>query len=53
LDREFSFTLDVAATVENAKCSVFFTRKENGLAQPWQERLRAAGIQVTDSTQFM
>jgi phage N-6-adenine-methyltransferase len=35
LDREFSFTLDVAATQENAKCERFFTRKENGLAQQW------------------
>jgi phage N-6-adenine-methyltransferase len=39
LDREFSFTLDAAATVENAKCTRFFTRKENGLAQPWQGRV--------------
>jgi DNA N-6-adenine-methyltransferase (Dam) len=31
--------LDVAATAENAKCSRFFTRKENGLAQPWQGRV--------------
>lgn len=29
------FDLDVAATAENAKAPRFFTRAENGLAQPW------------------
>ncbi|TXH45722.1 MAG: adenine methyltransferase [Desulfurellales bacterium] len=36
LDREFGFTLDVASTVENAKCKQFFTQKENGLLQDWR-----------------
>ena len=36
LDREFKFTLDPAATVENAKCRQFYTLKENGLIQDWQ-----------------
>jgi site-specific DNA-methyltransferase (adenine-specific) len=39
LDAEFHFTLDVCATSENAKCPRYFTRSEDGLAQPWgQER---------------
>jgi site-specific DNA-methyltransferase (adenine-specific) len=29
------FTLDPCATRENAKCERFFTRAEDGLAQPW------------------
>ncbi len=29
------FTLDPCATRENAKCERFFTRSEDGLAQPW------------------
>lgn len=36
LNREFHFTLDPCATPENAKCSHFFTRDENGLAQSWR-----------------
>ena len=35
LDREFGFTLDVCATTENAKCTRFYTKAEDGLAQPW------------------
>jgi len=35
LDKEFHFTLDPAATAENAKCKNFYTVKENGLMQPW------------------
>lgn len=29
------FTLDVCATVENAKCARFFTKEQDGLAQAW------------------
>ena len=29
------FDLDVCATPENAKCARFFTRADDGLAQPW------------------
>ncbi len=29
------FTLDVCASVENAKCERFFTRVDDGLAQEW------------------
>jgi len=35
LDREFNFTLDPCATPENAKCKLFYTKKENGLIQSW------------------
>ncbi len=35
LNEEFHFTLDVCATPENAKCSKFFTKRENGLLQKW------------------
>ena len=34
-DMEFHFTLDVCATPENAKCSRYFTKQENGLGQKW------------------
>ena len=35
-DREFGpFTLDVAATAENALCEQFYTIEDNGLSQPW------------------
>jgi site-specific DNA-methyltransferase (adenine-specific) len=36
LNEEFGFTLDVAATNENTKCLQFFTKADDGLAQPWQ-----------------
>jgi phage N-6-adenine-methyltransferase len=36
LDMEFGpFDLDPCATPENAKCSRFFTRQQNGLNQKW------------------
>ena len=35
LDREFHFTLDPCATKENAKCSKFFTKEQDGLKQDW------------------
>lgn len=35
LDDLFHFTLDAAATAENAKCPKFYTREMDGLAQPW------------------
>lgn len=38
LDRQFRFDLDVCATPENAKCSRYFTRDDNGLAQEWGTR---------------
>ena len=35
IDKEFKFTLDAAATVENAKCKNFYTIEDNGLEQKW------------------
>ncbi|HEX5591996.1 MAG TPA: DNA N-6-adenine-methyltransferase [Solirubrobacterales bacterium] len=35
LNAEFGFQLDVCASNENAKCSVFYTAEQDGLAQPW------------------
>lgn len=35
LNREFRFTLDAAASSENAKCPRFFTQADNGLIQDW------------------
>jgi phage N-6-adenine-methyltransferase len=33
------FTLDPCATAENAKCKRFFTRKDDGLSQPWSGKV--------------
>jgi len=35
LNREFNFTLDPCATVDNHKCAKFFTKENDGLAQDW------------------
>lgn len=35
LDEEFGFTLDAAASDENAKCDRYFTADDDGLAQSW------------------
>lgn len=35
LDRRFHFTIDVAASLENTKCTRFFSSKENGLDCSW------------------
>ena len=34
-NNEFNFTLDVAATKENAKCKRFYTKEQDGLIQEW------------------
>jgi phage N-6-adenine-methyltransferase len=36
LDAEFRFTLDVAATLANAKCERYYTKADDGLVQSWQ-----------------
>lgn len=36
LDREFSFTLDVAALPDNTKCNKFYTPGDDGLLQEWK-----------------
>lgn len=35
LDDEFNFTVDVAASPENAKCERYYTKEQNGLEQSW------------------
>lgn len=35
LHREFGFDLDVCASDGNAKCGTYYTRAQDGLAQPW------------------
>ena len=35
LDEEFLFTLDPCATKDNAKCSNFYTKEDDGLLQDW------------------
>lgn len=35
LHEEFHFTLDAAASPENAKCPRYFTVEDDGLTQPW------------------
>jgi site-specific DNA-methyltransferase (adenine-specific) len=36
LNEEFNFTLDPCCTIESAKCTKFFTKKEDGLKQSWE-----------------
>lgn len=35
LNAEFHFSLDAAATEENAKCERYYTKAEDGLKMPW------------------
>lgn len=35
LNAEFNFDVDVCATPDNAKCDIYFTKEQDGLAQPW------------------
>lgn len=35
LAAEFGFTLDPCATPDNAKCALYFTNEQDGLAQHW------------------
>ncbi len=39
LNDEFHFTLDPCASVENAKCTKFFTQEQDGLAQDWGKEI--------------
>lgn len=36
LNQEFGFTIDAAASPENAKCEKFFTADEDGVSQIWE-----------------
>jgi site-specific DNA-methyltransferase (adenine-specific) len=35
LNRRYRFTLDPCATPDNAKCPLYFTKEQDGLAQDW------------------
>lgn len=39
LDKEFNFTIDVASNEENHKCNRYYTEKENGLLQDWNNEM--------------
>ena len=39
LNREFNFTVDVASSEENNKCNRYYTEKENGLKQNWDNEI--------------
>lgn len=34
-NKVYNFTLDVCATKDNAKCSSYFTKEQDGLSQEW------------------
>lgn len=38
LDKEFLFELDVCATKENAKCSEYYTKLDDGLSKSWNNK---------------
>ena len=38
INEEFHFTVDAAASPENAKCELYWTEEDNGLLQPWRGR---------------
>lgn len=44
LNAEFNFTLDVAATHDNAKCPVYFTEADDGLSQDWVGMARGGAV---------
>lgn len=39
LDAEFGFTLDPCSTEQNAKCNKYFTKKDDGLRQNWDNEV--------------
>jgi len=39
LNKEFHFNLDPCATEKNAKCSKYFTKKDDGLHKKWDGRV--------------
>jgi phage N-6-adenine-methyltransferase len=44
LHKEFRFTLDAAATRENAKCDVCYTRQSDALRHDWADELADIGL---------
>ena len=39
LNKEFDFTLDPCATIENHKCNKFYTAENNGLDKSWKNEI--------------
>ena len=39
LNKEFNFTVDVASSKENHKCNRYYTEKDNGLKQNWDNEI--------------
>lgn len=39
LNEKFKFTLDVASSEENKKCNKYYTKKEDGLLQNWDDEI--------------
>lgn len=39
LNKEFDFTVDVASSEGNHKCKRYYTEKENGLIQNWDNEV--------------
>jgi phage N-6-adenine-methyltransferase len=44
LNEEFNFDLDVSATPSNAKCARYFTIKQNGLKQSWNNHTKTKAV---------
>jgi phage N-6-adenine-methyltransferase len=44
IDEEFHFTLDPCAQPHTAKCSKYYTREDDGLAQDWGGRQCSATL---------
>ena len=59
LNREFNFTLDVAADATNHKCPAYYDKAVDGLKQPWvtsggySVTLRMAGKSASGSRRLM
>ena len=49
LDKEFHFTLDPCAEPETAKCAMYYTKEDDGLAQNWGGRPCFAILHTADS----
>ena len=39
INKEFNFTLDHCCSIETAKCDKFYTEKEDGLKQSWDNEI--------------
>ena len=39
LNKEFNFTVDVSSSDDNHKCNKYYTEKENGLIQNWDNEI--------------